>query len=201
MVFIARTQNAKSVDPLLAKLKIGTSGDGGFRYAPDETRGPTDTSDDGTRVFSSYGSMTYAALKSLLYASVKKDDPLVQDAFAWIARSFTVQENPGMATRQNPRAGQQGLFYYYHTMAKALALYGQRMIKDEKGVEHNWAAELGTNLAKLQAEDGSWKNTSKRWMEEIPVLATSYALVALVECQTSLARDEALKADPVVPAK
>lgn len=188
VMFIARTRNAKTVDPILKELKIGTSGDGGYRYAPDETRGPTETLDDGTHIFSSYGSMTYAALKSLLYANVKKEDPLVQDAFVWISKHFDVQENPGMATKQNPRAGQQGLFYYYHTMAKALSLYGQSTIKDEKGIQHNWAKELGEHLAGLQTADGSWKNTSERWMEEIPVLATSYAVVALAECQASLAR-------------
>ncbi len=188
VMFIARSRNAKSVDPILRDLKIGTTGDGGYRYAPDETRGPEEKLEDGTSVFSSYGSMTYAALKSLLYANVKKDDPMVQDAFAWISRYFSVQENPGMATKQNPRAGQQGLFYYYHTMAKALSIYGQTTIRDEKGIEHNWARELGEHLAGLQAQDGSWRNTSERWMEEIPVLATSYAIVALAECQAFLSR-------------
>ena len=91
-----------------------------------------------------------------------------------------------MATKQHPKRGQEGLYYYYHTMAKALSLYGEPVIKDEKGLEHHWAEELGDQLVSLQSAEGSWKNTSARWFEEIPVLATSYAVVALVECQAAL---------------
>ena len=108
------------------------------------------------------------------------------DAFAWISKNFTVLENPGMATKANPRAGQQGLYYYYHTMAKALSVYGQPRVKDDKGVEHDWAKELGAHLVSLQDSEGFWKNTSERWFEEIPVLATSSAVVALAECQALL---------------
>jgi hypothetical protein len=78
------------------------------------------------------------------------------------------------------------LYYYYHTMAKALSVYGQPIIKDEKGVGHDWARELAQHLISLQDAEGSWKNTSERWYEEIPVLATSYAIVALVECRASV---------------
>ena len=191
VVFVARCQNSKTVDPLLEKMNIGTSKDGGFRYTPDETRGPSESLDTGPKIFSSYGSMTYAALKSLLYASASKDDQLVKDAFDWISRNFTVRENPGMATKANPKAGQQGLYYYYHTMAKALSLYGQPIIKDDKGVGHDWARELGEHLISLQSPEGSWKSTSERWYEEIPVLATSYAVVALVECKASLEKTSA----------
>jgi squalene-hopene/tetraprenyl-beta-curcumene cyclase len=201
VVFVARCQNAKSVDPLLKELNIGTTGDGGFRYAPDETRGASESL-DGAKIFSSYGSMTYAALKSLLYANVSRDDQLVKDAFAWVSKNFTVRENPGMATKANPKSGQQGLYYYYHTMAKALKLYGQPTIKDEKGVEHNWAKELGEHLASLQDPQGFWKNTSERWFEEIPVLATSYAIVALAECQTPIGSGAgAAPAAPASPEK
>ncbi len=196
VVFVARSQNAKTVDPLLKELHIGTTGDGGYRYAPNETRGPTETLDDGTHVFSSYGSMTYAALKSLLYANVDRSDPLIQDGFAWISRNFTVKENPGMATKLNPRAGLEGLYYYYHTMAKALSLYGEPVIKDSRGIEHRWAKELSDQLVSLQHEEGFWQNTSERWYENIALLDTSYALVALAECQAQLARAPAPPASP-----
>jgi squalene-hopene/tetraprenyl-beta-curcumene cyclase len=195
VVFIARCQNAKTVDPLLQKNQVGTTGDGGYRYKPGETRGPSESLDTGPKIFSSYGSMTYAALKSLLYANVSKKDPLVADAFAWIGKNFTVRENPGMASKTNPRAGLQGLYYYYHTMAKTLALYGEPVIKDEKGVGHDWAKELGDHLLSLQHADGYWQNTSERWFEEIPVLATSYAVIALSDCQAALDKAREKKAD------
>jgi len=193
-VFVARCQNSDSVDPLLGERKIGTTKDGGFRYGPDQTRGPVETLDDGLQVFSSYGSMTYAGLKTLLYARVKKTDPIAREAFAWISKNFSVRENPGMATRQNPRAGLEGLYYYYHTMAKTLSLYGEPIITDRRGVEHRWAKELGDHLVSLQKKDGFWQNKSDRWWEKIRALDTAYALVALAECQAQLAREKATAA-------
>ena len=54
--------------------------------------------------------MTYAGLKSFLYAGVGKDDPRVVAALGWIKRHYTLAENPGQ--------GQSGLFYFYQTFAK-----------------------------------------------------------------------------------
>lgn len=187
VVYVSRCQNADSVDPLLEELGIRSSGDGGFRYAPNETRGPVESVDGGV-VYSSYGSMTYAGLKSLLYARVDRDDPRVKQAWQWITKNFTVRENPGMATKANPKAGLQGLYYYYHTMAKALSAYGERIIVDSKGVEHDWARELAEHLIAIQHPEGYWVNTSERWFENIPALDTAYAIVSLVECLEFLER-------------
>jgi len=187
--FVSRSLNSKDVDPLLKEYGIGTTGDGGARYAPNMTRGPEETLDNGTRVFSSYGSMSYAALKAFLYAKIDKSDPRVQGLFNWISRTFTVRENPGMATSANPKAGLYGLFYYYHTMSKALALYGEPVIRDANGAEHHWAVELGQHLISLQHKEGFWVNTSDRWWENLPALDTAYAMVSLVECLEALGRE------------
>lgn len=186
-VYVSRCQNSDTVDPLLEELGIRSSGDWGFRYAPNETRGPVESVDGGI-VYSSYGSMTYAGLKSLLYARVGKEDPRVRKAFAWISKNFTVRENPGMATKANPKAGLNGLFYYYHTMAKALSAYGERIVVDAKGVEHDWARELAEHLLAIQKEEGHWVNASDRWFENIPALDTAYSIVSLVECAEFLSR-------------
>ena len=45
--------------------------------------------------------MTYAGLKSMIYAGLTANDPRVKAAFKWIRPHYSVQENPGM--------GQQGL--------------------------------------------------------------------------------------------
>ena len=60
--------------------------------------------------------MTYAGLKSMIYAGVKKDDPRVKAAYEWVQKHYTLDENPGM--------GGNGLYYYYHTFAKALDAIG-----------------------------------------------------------------------------
>ena len=137
--------------------------DGGFIYAPD--------GESKAGEHQSYASMTYAGLLSFIYAKVDRDDPRVEAAVDWITKHFTVEENYGME--------QQGLFYNYHTMAKALKAYGESTIVDSKGVSHDWYRELAEKLIDEQAPDGFWVNENSRWMEQDPVLVTSYAVIAL----------------------
>jgi squalene-hopene/tetraprenyl-beta-curcumene cyclase len=115
--------------------------------------------------------MTYAGLKSFLYAGVSKDDPRVKSAVAWIRRHYTVTENPGQKDA--------GLFYYYHTFAKAMDALGEDQFEDAKGVKHDWRKELFEALKSRQAENGSWANTNPAFLESSPELATSFALLAL----------------------
>ncbi len=137
--------------------------DGGFIYAPD--------GESKAENHRSYASMTYAGVLSFIYAKVDRNDPRVQGAVDWIQKHFTVEENYGME--------QQGLFYNYHTMAKALKTYGESTIVDGKGVSHDWYRELAEKLMDEQNPEGFWVNESSRWMERDPVLVTSYAVIAL----------------------
>ena len=73
------------------------------------------TDDGGLR---SYGSMTYAGLKSMIFAGLKPDDPRVKAAVEWIKKNYDIDANPGM--------GQAGLFYGYHTLAKGLECLRER---------------------------------------------------------------------------
>ncbi len=78
-----------------------------------------------------------------------------------------------------PDRKRQGLFYSYQTMAKALAAYGEKILKDEKGVKHDWYRELAQTLLECQNKEGYWINESDRWFETDKVLVTTYALLAL----------------------
>ncbi|MEQ8853279.1 prenyltransferase/squalene oxidase repeat-containing protein [Gimesia sp.] len=172
LVFVSRTQNLESefnTTPFASKVN-----DGGFYYTPAAggTSQAGQTPDGGLR---SYGSMTYAGLKSMIFAGVDEKDKRVKAATEWIRRHYTLKENPGM--------GLMGLYYYFHTFAKALDAMQVDEFKDEKGTAHNWRAELVNQLAELQNENGSWTNTQKRWYESDPNLATAYALLALSYCQ------------------
>ena len=75
--------------------------------------------------------------------------------------------------------GQAGLYYYYQTFAKALALLGQPTLTDASGQAHDWRAELTAALAKRQNRDGSWVNPADRFLEGDPNLVTAYGLLAL----------------------
>ena len=116
--------------------------------------------------------MTYAGLKSLLYAGVKKDDSRVQAAMTYLQQHYDLDANPGM--------GAQGLYYYYHIFGKSLDALGEETFTTADGKKHDWRAELVSELVERQQENGSWLNTeSDRWMEGDPNLVTSYALLAL----------------------
>lgn len=118
--------------------------------------------------------MTYAGLKSLLYAGVGPDDYRVKAATKWLQSNYAVDENPGLGTA--------GLFYYYQLMSKCLEAMNEPVFTDAKGVLHNWRADLATELEKKQNADGSWTNENNRWFESDPNLATSFALLALSRC-------------------
>jgi squalene-hopene/tetraprenyl-beta-curcumene cyclase len=107
----------------------------------------------------------------MIYAGVGPDDPRVKAAIAWLQKHYDLASNPGM--------GQQGLYYYYQTLAKALAATRQDAFVDAEGKPHNWRAELIAQLAKQQRPDGSWVNEANRWMEGDANLVTGYALLAL----------------------
>ncbi len=171
LVFVSRSQNLESeynTTEFAAKVN-----DGGFYYTP-AAGGTSQAGPAPNGGLRSYGSMTYAGLKSMIYAGVKSDDPRVKAAFAWIQRFYTVKENPGM--------GQQGLYYYYHTFAKALSVLNLDRLEDAKGNKHDWRKEVFEELASKQQSNGSWVNPAERWYEGDPNLATAYALMTLAYC-------------------
>ena len=159
ITFLQRCQNHKAYNDF-----VWSGDDGGFVYYPGVSKAGGTTS---------YGGMTYAGVKSFIHAGLSPEDERVQAAFRWIRSNFTVDENPEL--------GKQGLFYYYHVMAKALAIYGESIIVDTSGVSHDWRGELAGKLLTIQGSDGSWVNENGRWWENNPLLVTAYCVMALEE--------------------
>lgn len=172
LVFVSRCQNLESEHNTTEFAAMNP--DGGFYYTPaaggNSQAGKTETG--GLR---SYASMTYAGLKSMIYAGVKKDDKRVKAALDWLKKHYDLDSNPGM--------NQSGLFYYYQTVAKCLDAYGEDKFVDAEGKEHDWRAELIAELAERQKEDGSFVNPDSKWMEGDANLVTGYALLALSHCR------------------
>lgn len=172
LLFLSRCQNLPGEANKQEYAKKATEGDkGGFVYNPaDVTDEKSDkrTPEGGLR---SEGGMTYAGLKSFLYAGVGKDDPRVKAAVDWVRRHYTLDENPGQGTA--------GLFYYYHVFAKAMAALGEDQFEDAKGVKHDWRKELFEKLKSTQAADGSWANKNGQFLENTPELATAFAILSL----------------------
>jgi len=172
LAFVSRCQNLETEHN---ETKFAAKNpDGGFYYtvAAGGSSQAGETANGGLR---SYGSMTYAGLKSMIYAGVGPEDPRVKAAYRWVQKHYTVQENPGM--------GDNGLFYYFHTFAKALDAIGSDEVTDEAGIKHNWRQELIDEFARRQHSDGSWLNSNQRWLESDPNLVTGYALLTLSYCR------------------
>jgi squalene-hopene/tetraprenyl-beta-curcumene cyclase len=173
--FVGRCQNlpGETNDQPFAK-KTSLDDKGGLTYNPiDPDKNNYKTADGGLR---SLGGMTYAGLKTFLYAGVGKDDPRVKAALNWIRKHYTLDENPGM--------GQAGLYYYYHTFGKAMAALGEDQFADADGKKHDWRRELFEALKKRQRDDGSWINEKdKQFGEASPELATAFAMLSLSYCQ------------------
>ncbi|MGP1308646.1 MAG: hypothetical protein ACTS27_00420 [Phycisphaerales bacterium] len=151
--------------------------------------------DDGTDVsrMRAYGSMTYSGFKSLIFADIDRDDPRMRSAYEWMRRNYTLEENPQM--------GDEGLYYYFLSLARALDAFGGAeftplvpagtgaIVIDDRtatgagsyveGETRDWQNDLVARLAELQNPDGSFRSVHDRWMENNPVLITAYALIAL----------------------
>lgn len=183
--FVTRLQNNSETNNA-----AWASDDGGFIYGPGNNRNGESMAGeyiapDGRRMLRSYGSMTYAGLKSMIYAGLKKDDPRVKAAWDWVRKNWTVDQNPGLIVDKSSALSQSGLFYYLHTAAKTLNAYDEPTIIDGKGVKHDWRLEIINKITSTQKPDGSWVG-DKRWMEDNAILVTSYMVMALQEAQQDL---------------
>ncbi|MDR1269774.1 MAG: hypothetical protein LBK82_09630 [Planctomycetaceae bacterium] len=172
LIFISRCQNLESEHNTLPFASKNP--DGGFIYtAATQQSMAGETPEGGLR---SYASMTYAGLKSMIYAGLTKEDKRVKAAHEWLRKHYNIHENPGL--------GADGLFYYYKTMSKTLHVMQLDKFEDATGKKHNWRSDLVTMLCAKQRSDGSWINdTSKRWMEDDANLVTGFVLMVLADCK------------------
>ncbi|MEZ4431540.1 MAG: prenyltransferase/squalene oxidase repeat-containing protein [bacterium] len=160
-VFISRSQNrSESNDQPWA------GNDGGFVYAPGQS--PAGEADG---KYTSYGAMSFAGLKSLIFTKAKKDDPRVQAVWNWIKANYDWNQHPGMNTTS--------YYYYLQTAAGALEAFGEANVPDAKGRARNWMADLITKVTSLQKSDGSWINENPRYWEGNPILVTARSVITL----------------------
>jgi squalene-hopene/tetraprenyl-beta-curcumene cyclase len=157
LVFLARCQNVKAIN----KMPYATD-DGGFIY---------ETGTYKKERSHSYGSMSYAGVKSLIYANVDKNDIRMKKAIEWIQNNYTVDTNPGF--------DDTSLYYYYMTFSKCLHALGEPIILDDKGNKHFWREDIIKKLLELQKGDGFWVNSNGRFWENIPELTTAYAVIGM----------------------
>jgi squalene-hopene/tetraprenyl-beta-curcumene cyclase len=181
LAFVLRCQN-RSESNRMAWAAEGNN-DGGFIYAPAKRNIRVGESKAGTgpggKGLACYGSISYVGWKSLIYAGLDRDDPRVKAVYGWIRQHWTFKANPNMPAKRD----QQGVYFYYLALARALRAWGQDEIPAIKGSgKHNWRAELIDELARRVQPNGSFRNTAEsRWGEGNPVLTTAYEVQALQE--------------------
>lgn len=175
--FLSRCQNLKETNDQ-PWASDDPKNKGGFVYNTVDSKAGKEDTGEGRTALRSYGTMSYAGLLSLIYAKLGPNDPRVATVKEWLAKNYTLEENPGM--------GSKGLYYYYNVMSKALTAANQDTIKLENGKEVDWRVELGNAILSKQRGDGSWLNSDGGWMESNPVLVTSYQVIALEQVLVSL---------------
>ena len=147
---------------------------GGAAYNERTAQAGTATNKSGRVELRAYGSMSYAAVLSMCHAKLTRSDPRVKSALDYCSKFWTVDENPGM--------GNQGLYYYYDILSRALSVAGIVELEQPNGRKINWKNELAAKLLALQKPDGSWVNDNNRFWENDPVLVTSFAILTLALC-------------------
>jgi squalene-hopene/tetraprenyl-beta-curcumene cyclase len=177
LTFLSRSQNLTATNDQ-PWASDDPKNKGGFIYTPGDSKAGEDKLADGKTALRSYGSISYAGLLSFIYAKVSADDPRVVAVKEWLGKNYTVSENPSM--------GQQGLYYYYQTMSKALSAAGISELKLENGSTADWRRDLGSKLLSTQRENGSWVNDNGRWMESNAVLVTAYTVMSLEQIYDSI---------------
>ena len=147
---------------------------GGAAYNDRTPQAGSETNKAGRVHLRAYGSMTYAAILSMCSAKLERGDPRVRQSLEYMRKNWSVDENPGM--------GNQGLYYYYDILSRALSVAGIVELEQPDGRRINWKNELAAKLLALQKPDGSWVNDNNRFWENDPVLVTSFAILTLALC-------------------
>lgn len=176
LTFVSRCQNLKASNDQITD--VAPEDEGGFVYFPGDSKAGERELPGGRTALRSYGSMSYAGLLSLIYADLDKDDPRVKSVMKWLGANYTLEENPGL--------GDQGLYYYYHAMTKALVAAQIDQLPLADGKKADWRKNLATRLLTQQKADGSWINENSRWWENDEVLVTSYVVMTLEQIYSSI---------------
>lgn len=183
--FVRRCQNSTEVntDPVFLKaLKdkgMSLGDDGSLIYTPVadgrvQKAGTRKIADRETIV--GYGSMTYAGIKTYVYAGLRKDSPEVKAALDWIRRNYSIDSHPGFPQDRAGRHHLRGIYYYYLMMARALDAAGDRPLLTPDGKEHDWPVDLAERLLKTVRDSKGWQNDNPAWYEGDSTLVTGYVL-------------------------
>jgi hypothetical protein len=160
-------------DPACAKAEVFLrrcqNQDGGFLFSPvvvDANKAGRDRS---------YGTATADGILALLAVGAKLDDTRVKAAIRWLVEHHRIDRVPGFP--EDDRSWSRAMIFYY--------LAASAQVFRRLDVRHDWRKGIADMLVKSQRPDGSWKSESFLMKEDDPLIATRFALTALLEATTS----------------
>ncbi len=169
--FLAQCQNFP--DALVA-----SSDDGGFYFAPaDPVRNKAGVSGHdatGRERYHSYGSATCDGVLALHACGCGADDPRMRAALGWLGRNAAGMRHSGSWAAD--RGDERESLRYYHAQAFATVL--------PIAAASPWAVAqrrvLTADLLACQGRDGSWTGECPDSFEDDPIVATAFAVRALL---------------------
>jgi squalene-hopene/tetraprenyl-beta-curcumene cyclase len=185
LVFVKRCQNyrddSEACDPVYD--------DGGFFFIYDDSvrnkAGVVGTDNAGRERYASYGSTTADGLRAMLACGLSVSDQRVAAARSWLGKNFSATNHPGKYLET--RLGDRPALYFYYCYSITRGFPALEMPDaPQPALDACWAEMLADELMKRQRTDGSWLNSAKAVREDEPVLATSFAALALAACRERL---------------
>jgi squalene-hopene/tetraprenyl-beta-curcumene cyclase len=152
--------------------------DGGFFFIPTDAlrnkAGVAGKDASGRDRYASYGSATADGIRALRACGVSESDPRLKAACQWLDRNFRPESHPGGYTADR-EVNREALYYYYaYSVSRALRYDGDDLDRREK---------LAEALIARQDADGAWVNPVVAVREDDPLVATSFAMLALAACR------------------
>ena len=141
--------------------------DGGFFFSTTEF--DTNKAGHDGKHYRSYGTTTADGILALIATGASPTDPRVAAASRWLTAHHNGIRTPGF-TGEAYQRWIQGLAFYYSAASDAAF----------HAVQKGPAPGVADDLLPLQRPDGSWANTENLVKEDDPLIATGFAVRALV---------------------
>lgn len=142
--------------------------DGGFYFSP-VVPGANKAGREADR-FRSYGTATADGILALLATGLSPSDSRVKSGLDWLLKHHRVDRVPGIP-EEIDQEWESGMIFYYR--AASARVFRKLPAK-------GWREPLIKSLVPCQREDGGFLNRNFLMKEDDPLIATTFALIALL---------------------
>jgi hypothetical protein len=182
LTFVKRCQNWADVE----KKGRGRYDDGGFYFIYDDpirNKAGEERDDQRRQRYFSYGSTTADGIRCLEMCGEPKFSLRLSAAREWLRTHFQPDRCPGPFGDR--LEANRAAVYFYYTMSMAQTPLDQWLV-DVNGVPRMWREALADAVIARQHPDGSWANAADAFRENDPIVATSFACIAVANCRGPL---------------